>query len=268
MVRFSVVIPARYGSSRLTGKPLQSLGGCPLIWRVYEQAANSGAERVIVATEDQRVVEAVEGYGGEALLTRPDCASGTDRIAEVVGRLGFSSEDLVVNLQGDEPFMPPELIGEVAAALVAEPPVEMATACHRLTSWTAALDPNRVKVVRNQAGEALYFSRAPIPWAREVLGAGWPTSEAVDWDNTAALGMLQHIGIYGYRVRFLNRFTEWAPTALERLETLEQLRPLEYSYRIRVIEAQVPPGCGIDTPEDLEYAQRLWQERRSGTSEG
>jgi 3-deoxy-manno-octulosonate cytidylyltransferase (CMP-KDO synthetase) len=253
MAGFHVLIPARFDASRLPGKPLQDVGGRALILRVMDQAAASGAQRVVVATDDQRVVDAVIADGGEAVLTSPTCSSGSDRLAEAAAQLGLDDEGVVVNVQGDEPFIAPELIHQVAQALLDEPALGMATAAHTLTRWEELFDPNVVKVVRNQAGHALYFSRAPIPWLREPLGHSFPE----DGPPTEEVppGLLVHVGLYAYRRSFLERYTRWAPTALEELEALEQLRVLEHGEAIRVIESEHPVGLGVDTPADLEKAR-------------
>ncbi|HKJ71158.1 MAG TPA: 3-deoxy-manno-octulosonate cytidylyltransferase [Gammaproteobacteria bacterium] len=255
---FTVLIPARYSASRLPGKPLREVGGAPLIWRVVERAAASGAHRVAVATDDERVAEAVRSRGGEAVMTGADRASGTDRLAEAAAALGLADGDTVVNVQGDEPFMPPALIREVADALNAEPAREMATAAHPLDRWEPVLDPNAVKVVRAAGGDALYFSRAPVPWDRDRMG------DVTDPMALAAAGrpqgFLLHVGIYAYRAGFLRAFAAWSPTALERREALEQLRALEHGVAIRVVETEHSPGIGVDTPDDLERANRRWSE--------
>ncbi|MFA9461541.1 3-deoxy-manno-octulosonate cytidylyltransferase [Thiohalorhabdus methylotrophus] len=255
MTDFSVLIPARYQASRLPGKPLREIGGVPLVCRVMERAKASGARRVVVATDDERIGAAVREWGCEAVLTSPECASGTDRLAEAVAALDLPEREPVVNVQGDEPFMPSELIREVAEALDAEPAREMATAAHPLREWRRVLDPNCVKVVTDRQGDALYFSRAPVPWPRDLLGGEWPGPEGPDLREPPR-GFWLHIGIYAYRAGFLRAYPEWTPTPLERLESLEQLRALENGVRLRVIECTRPPGLGVDTPEDLAEAER------------
>lgn len=251
---FTVLIPARYQATRLPGKPLCDLGGAPLICRVVERAAASGARRVAVATDDERVAAAVRERGGEAVMTGGDCASGTDRLAEAAAALGLPDHEPVVNVQGDEPFMPPELIRTVAAALDEGVPRDMATAAHAPEDWAAVLDPHVVKVVRAAGGDALYFSRAPIPWARDAFGEGPPSTSELDRQGPPA-GYLLHVGIYAYRAGFLPAFSGWGPTPLERRESLEQLRALEHGVPIRVVDAPRLPGLGVDTPEDLERAR-------------
>jgi 3-deoxy-manno-octulosonate cytidylyltransferase (CMP-KDO synthetase) len=258
-VSFTVLIPARFDASRLPGKPLRKVGGQPLIWRVVERAAASGAGRVAVATDDERVAEAVHSRGGEAVMTGADCASGTDRLAEAAAALGLADSETVVNVQGDEPFMPPALIREVAEALSSEPARDMATAAHPMDRWEQVLDPNAVKAVRAADGDALYFSRAPVPWDRDRMG---------DVTDPMALagagrpqGFLLHVGIYAYRAGFLRAFAAWPPTVLEQRESLEQLRALENGVAIRVVVTEHSPGIGVDTPEDLERADRRWAEQ-------
>mgnify|MGYP006293717135 CR=1 FL=1 len=256
---FTVLIPARYAASRLPGKPLREIGGEPLVCRVVEQAARAGARRVAVATDDERVAAAVRQRGAEAVLTASDCPSGTDRLAQAAAALELPDQEPVINVQGDEPFLDPELIGEVAAALETEPARQMATAAHPLTQWARVLDPNVVKVVRDAQGDALYFSRAPIPWPRETFTRLPGPEEPCPAHGPD--GFLQHIGIYGYRAGFLTTFSRWSPTPLERQESLEQLRALENGVALRVIVTARGPGPGVDTPEDLAEAERLWAER-------
>lgn len=251
---FTVLIPARYQASRLPGKPLCDVGGLPLVCRVMEQAAASGAHRVVVATDDEGVAGAVRAHGGEAVMTPPDCASGTDRLAEAAAALDLPESEPVVNVQGDEPFMPAELIRAVAAALDQGVPRDMATAAHPAEEWQTVLDPHVVKVVRGVGGDALYFSRAPVPWAREAFGDGPPAAGELAEQGPPA-GYLLHVGIYAYRAAFLAAFSRWTPTPLERRESLEQLRALEKGVPIRVVDAPPPPSGGVDTPQDLERAR-------------
>jgi 3-deoxy-manno-octulosonate cytidylyltransferase (CMP-KDO synthetase) len=234
-----IIIPARYASTRLPGKPLADICGKPLIRHVYERANQAGGRSVVVATDDERIREAVEGFGGRVVMTSEKHGSGTERIAEVIGKLGLGPEEIVVNLQGDEPLMPPGLIRQVANTLAAHASAAVATACRRLTDAAEFSDPNVVKVVRDAQGYALYFSRAPIPWPRD---AG-PTSP------TAAF---RHIGLYAYRAGFVARYVAWSPCPLEEIERLEQLRVLWHGGRIAVCEATEAPGIGVDTPEDLK----------------
>ncbi len=249
---FHVVIPARWASTRLPGKPLADIAGRPMVVRVVEAALQSAASDVCVATDDERVRAAIEAHGHRAVMTRAGHASGTERIAEVVDRLGWRDEEIVVNVQGDEPLIEPALIDAVAAALKlsrGEPPAAMATAAHPLTEAADFFNANVVKVVCDAAGRALYFSRAPIPWARDAFTAGRETLPA-------GLGALRHIGIYAYTCGFLRRYRDLAPSPLETIESLEQLRVLWHGHDIRVARFDHPPQPGVDTPEDLERVRR------------
>ena len=243
-MKFRVVIPARYASSRLPGKPLADIAGKPMVVRVAERAAQSGADEVIVATDDERVLRAVESAGFRALMTSPDHASGTDRIAEVAGMLGCEEEDILVNVQGDEPLIPHALIRDCALALTVHEAAAVATLAHSLHDVADFRNPNVVKVVTDEQGYALYFSRAPIPWPRDAFAAG----HSVPPD----MPMLRHIGLYAYRASFLRAFGGLAPAPLERFEMLEQLRAIWHGYRIAVAVTAEAPGVGVDTPEDLE----------------
>ncbi|MDA8108297.1 MAG: 3-deoxy-manno-octulosonate cytidylyltransferase [Betaproteobacteria bacterium] len=245
---FTVVIPARYASSRLPGKPLADLGGKPMVVRVCEQARASGAARVCVATDDERIARAVRAHGFEALMTRPEHASGTDRIAEAAAALGLPDQAIVVNVQGDEPLIPPPLIAQAAALLDAHPEASVSTACHPIRDAASVFNPNVTKAVLDARGYALYFSRAPIPYARDAYAAGGR-------EPPADLPCFRHLGIYGYRAGFLQRFARLAPSPLERFEALEQLRVLWHGYRIVVAVVEDPGAPGVDTPEDLEAAR-------------
>lgn len=239
-MKFHVVIPARYASSRFPGKPLADLGGRPMIARVCERASASGAAGVHVATDDERIAQAVRAAGYAALLTRADHASGTDRIAEAARALGLAAGEIVVNLQGDEPLMDPALVREVAAALERDPGAAMATACHPLREAAERANPNIVKVVLDARRRALYFSRADIPYPREA-GGQW----------------FRHAGLYAYRVGFLLEFAALEASPLEKTEALEQLRALWHGYSIAVVVSEhgIPPG--VDTPGDLEAVRRM-----------
>jgi len=249
-LRFTVLVPARYASSRLPGKPLADLGGKPMVVRVAERARESGAQRVVVATDDRRIEEAVRAHGIDAIMTRADHASGTDRLAEAATALALSDDDIVVNVQGDEPLLEPALMRRVAATLASSRDAAIATACHPIASIDEALNPNIVKVVLDARGNALYFSRAPIPWAREAF-AGVPPA------LPAQFPMQRHYGLYAYRVAFLRTFPTLSPAPIERFEALEQLRALWHGYRIVVDIAQGAPAPGIDTPEDLARVRAL-----------
>jgi 3-deoxy-manno-octulosonate cytidylyltransferase (CMP-KDO synthetase) len=243
---FHVIIPARFAATRLPGKPLLDIGGRPLIQWVWQRAGESGAASVTIATDDTRIRDAAQRFGAECLLTSAQHASGTDRIAEVVRTKGCAQDDIVINLQGDEPMMPPAVIRRVADALRAHPQTDIATAAAPIRSLAEFLDPNCVKVVRALDGQALYFSRAPVPWPRDSVAEGKPASFDGAW---------RHVGIYGYRVRSLLQFASWAPTQLEEREKLEQLRALERGMRIHVVALSEAPPAGVDTPEDLERAR-------------
>ncbi|TXS93000.1 3-deoxy-manno-octulosonate cytidylyltransferase [Parahaliea maris] len=249
---FSVVIPARYGSSRLPGKPLQDIAGLPMVQRVWQQAASSAAERVIIATDDQRIADCADAFGAEVCMTRADHPSGTDRLQEVVTQFDFADDHIVVNVQGDEPLIPPAVIDQVANNLQQHTSAGIATLCERIESVETLWDPNAVKVVSDTDGIALYFSRATIPWPRDAYAAqgGAPDSlPAGDW--------FRHIGIYAYRTGFLHRYITWAPAPLERLEQLEQLRALYHGVGIHVAEACAAVPGGVDTAEDLERLREL-----------
>lgn len=240
MLNFTVLVPARYASTRFPGKPLADIGGKPMVVRVCERAAASGAAQVAVATDDERIAAAVRAAGFDALITRDDHASGTDRLAEAASQLGLAPEAIVVNVQGDEPLIDPALIRAVADALAADADASMSTACHAIHDAAARDNPNVVKVVLDARGHALYFSRAPIPYPRAAPAVAY-----------------RHVGIYGYRAGFLALYSTLAPSPLEQAEALEQLRVLWHGHRIAVIriEQELPPG--VDTPEDLEAVRKL-----------
>ena len=246
---FIVIIPARYASSRFHGKPLADLGGKPMVVRVARQARKSGASHVIVATDDARIAEVVRAHGFEAEMTRRGHASGTDRLAEVVARRRFGPRRIIVNVQGDEPLIAPALIRLVAANLEAHRAAGIATAAHPLSEARELADPNVVKVVLDRAGYALYFSRAPIPYARDAFAKGIRTIPR-------GLPAYRHLGIYAYRASFLSAFTRLAAPEIERAEALEQLRALAHGIRISVAVTKRAPHAGIDTPADLERARR------------
>lgn len=250
-LHFQVVIPARLASTRLPGKPLADIAGKPMVVRVLERALQAGAQSVWVAADDTSVVDAVRAAGGNALLTRRDHPSGTDRLAEVVHTLGWADDDIVVNVQGDEPLIEPQLVASVAAALAADPDAAVATAAHGLHQASDVFNPNVVKVVCDRQGRALYFSRAPIPWARDAFAdtrSGLP----------AGLPVLRHVGIYAYRVAFLRRYADLEPSPLEHWEALEQLRVLWHGDRIAVRTIAEAPQAGVDTPEDLQRVRAVF----------
>jgi len=249
---FRVAIPARHGSTRFPGKPLVEIAGAPVIEHVWRRACEAGALEVVVATDDERIAATARGFGAEVCMTRPDHASGTDRLAEVAGARGWADDDIVVNLQGDEPLTPPAILAQAAADLAAWPSAPVATLAAPLDAGVAADDPNLVKVVTDRDGFALYFSRAPIPWWRD----GRP---AVPDPPT-----LRHIGIYAYRAGFLREYTGLAPAPLERAEQLEQLRVLWHGHRIHVALADALPEAGIDSPADVERVAGLLAARGEG----
>lgn len=247
-MRFSVVLPARHASQRLPGKPLADLNGKPLILHACDCAKRSGAARVIVATDDARIQQVCEKAGIEVQMTAASHASGTDRIAEVATRLDWDDDELVVNLQGDEPMMPPVNIEQAARLL--ESGADMSTLCTPIHGLTEFMNPNVVKVVADGQGRALYFSRAPIPWNRDGAAAGLPSQQQFH-------GALRHIGIYGYRVGALKRLSATPPTELEQLEKLEQLRALYLGMHIALDVAREVPGPSVDTAEDLQRVAAL-----------
>ncbi len=252
MSAFHVVIPARYASTRLPGKPLADIHGKAMVVRVAQCAAASGAVSVWVATDHEGVAAAVEAEGYAAVMTSPDCASGSDRLAEVATRLNWPDEAVVVNVQGDEPLIDPALIHAVAMALYAHPEAAMATVCHPIHNAAEAFDPNVVKVVTDRNGYALYFSRAPIPWDRDA----WPPLGTQP--SALGPGIYRHIGLYAYRVGFLKAYPGLSRPAIEASESLEQLRALWHGHRIMVIEAATASAPGVDTPEDLEKVRSLF----------
>lgn len=244
---FSVLIPARLASTRLPDKPLADLAGRPMVVRVAERAARSGATRVVVAADDARIVQACAAHGIDALLTRRDHASGSDRLAEACERLGLDGQAIVVNVQGDEPLIDPALVARCAALLAARRDCAVATAAHPITEAAEYANPNVVKLVRDAEGRALYFSRAAIPCWRDAPVPGALPDPAP----------LRHIGLYAYRAGFLRRFPTLPPSPLERLESLEQLRVLWHGERIAVHVSDAAPGPGVDTPQDLERVRAI-----------
>lgn len=245
---FIVLIPARMASTRLPDKPLADLGGVPMVVRVARRALQSGALRVVVAGDSAQIVSACEAHGIQAVLTRADHPSGSDRLAEACDLLGLQDQDIVVNVQGDEPLIEPSLIDAVADLLRQRPEAAMSTAAHAIDTLADYLNPNVVKVVLDQGGLALYFSRAPIPWRRDGAAQGVPQLPQV--------APLRHIGIYGYRAGFLREFPRLPPAPIEEAEALEQLRALWHGHRIAVHVTAHAPGPGVDTPQDLERVRR------------
>ncbi|MBB5022131.1 3-deoxy-manno-octulosonate cytidylyltransferase [Desulfurispira natronophila] len=245
---FHVIIPARYQSVRLPGKPLRDIAGKSMIQRVYEQACRSGATQVVIATDDQRIVEAAQTFGAPVCLTSSRHPSGTDRLQEAAAQLQLQDDDIVVNVQGDEPLIPPAIIDQVARNLARHPRASISTLYAPCQDAQTMFNPNAIKVVTDTHGYALYFSRAPIPWVREHFDAPQPTLPA---DMT----FKRHIGIYGYRAGFLQRYVQWPSAPIERWESLEQLRAMWNGEVIHVEEAVEIPRGGVDTPEDLERVQ-------------
>ncbi len=253
-MNFKVVIPARYASTRLPGKPLLEINGKPMVQWVVDAACASAANEVLVATDDQRIAQAVSnprGAGSIAVLTSSEHRSGTDRIAEVARQRGWHDDTIVVNVQGDEPQMPAQLIEQVAKFLADQPTAQIATLCTPIESLEEFLNPHVVKVVSADDSTALYFSRAPIPWYRDAAPAGLVS-------QTQYHGAMRHLGIYAYRVSALLRLTQLPPTSLEQAESLEQLRALQAGMRIVVAAAIAQPGMGIDTPQDIERIRHFF----------
>lgn len=246
---FIVVIPSRYHSTRLPGKPLVDIGGKPMIQHVFEQASRSAAEKVLVATDDSRIEQACEQFGAPVVMTSSEHLSGTDRLAEVVDKLGLPADAVVVNVQGDEPLIPPQVINQVAQNLLENTDCAAATLSHAITKCSEFKDPAAVKVVSDCKNRALYFSRGPIPWPRNL--------ELTAEDLPDGFSPQRHIGIYAYRVGLLRRFIEWSEAPLEKLESLEQLRILHQGEKIHVQESLVTVPAGVDTPEDLDLVRSL-----------
>jgi len=250
-VSFTILVPARMASSRLPGKPLADIKGVPMIVRVAQRAALASARRVVVAADHADIVAACAAHGIEALLTRTDHPTGSDRLAEACELLGLDGADLVVNVQGDEPLIDPALIDACAASLAEHPECVMSTAAHAIDTLDDLDNANVVKVVLDAAGRALYFSRAPIPWARDARAAGTDPLPP-------ALAPLRHMGLYAYQAGFLRRFPTLPISPIEIIEALEQLRVLWHGHRIAVHISDARPGPGVDTPEDLERVRALF----------
>lgn len=242
---FTVVIPARFSSTRLPGKPLRDIAGQTMIERVYRQAVQSAAERVIIATDDQRIADAVAAFGGECCMTSDSHQSGTDRLQEVAGQLALPGDHILVNVQGDEPLIPPRVIDQVASNLAGQPSAGVATLCEPILDDASFTNPNVVKVVADAQGMALYFSRAPVPWPRD-----FPANRVAAMSGI--LTPMRHIGIYAYRVAQLNRFVQWPVAPLESIECLEQLRFMWHGERIHVAPAVAEVPGGVDTEADLQ----------------
>ena len=244
--KFKVVIPARHASTRLPAKPLAMIAGQPMIWHVYQRALEASAAEVVVATDHQSIFDAVTAFGGKVCMTAVSHPSGTDRLAEIAAQLDWQDDDIVVNLQGDEPMMAAASIQRVATDLATHNDAGISTLCVPMTEQAYLQDPNKVKVVRDKAGYALYFSRAPIPWVRD--GKNIPSVET---------GAYLHVGLYAYRVGFLKQYVNFEPCQLEQLEKLEQLRALWNGVKIYVGCTDHVPGLGVDTIEDLKKVETL-----------
>jgi 3-deoxy-manno-octulosonate cytidylyltransferase (CMP-KDO synthetase) len=245
---FKVVIPARYQSSRLEGKPLLDIGGIPMIIHVVKQSLKSKANDVVVATDDEKIFDVVEKFGYRAIMTNINHKSGTDRIVEVVNLMGWSDHEIVVNVQGDEPLINPSLINQVAEYLDHHKDIFVSTSCHSISDYNDFINPNNVKVVLDKNSQALYFSRAPIPYPRDEFS-----------QKMIGKGVIyKHIGIYAYRAKFLKSYKDIAQTELEDIEKLEQLRILYAGYKIGVVASVDNPMIGVDTPEDLEKVRKLF----------
>lgn len=247
---YTVIIPARFQSSRLPGKPLMDIDGLPMIQWTWQQAKKSDAERIIIATDSQQVKTVCESFGAEVCLTREDHQSGTERIAEVIEKCALADNEIIVNVQGDEPMLPPELIHQVAEGLAFNPQISMATLCEPIDCVETVFDPHAVKVSRNAGNLAINFSRAPLPWSRDTfltdsktLPDNWPYK--------------RHIGLYAYRAGFVQQYINWPECALEQVEKLEQLRVLWHGESILVLDSLCDAGVGVDTPEDLEQVRQL-----------
>ncbi|MBS3021454.1 3-deoxy-manno-octulosonate cytidylyltransferase [Comamonas sp. PE63] len=254
---YTVLIPARLSSTRLPGKPLADIAGLPMVVRVAQRATLAGAARCVVAADDESIVAACAQHGIQAILTRKDHPSGSDRLAEACAQLGLSGDDVVVNVQGDEPLIDPKLIEAVAQLLLARPEASMGTAAHPIDSLTDYRNPNVVKVVCDAKGLASYFSRAPIPFSRDHGDEAWWQTAAPKAGHTG-FTPLRHIGIYSYKAGFLREFPQLAPAPTEAMEQLEQLRALWHGHRIAVHITPDAPGAGVDTPEDLERVRAVF----------
>lgn len=247
---FRIVIPARFASTRLPGKPLRDICGKPMIVRVIEQAKKSNAEEVIVATDSQEIANALSDIDVRVCITREDHQSGTERLSEVIEQMGFADDQILINLQGDEPMMPPVCLNQVGQALEEDTQVKMATLCTPLTNLEELFDPHAVKVVRDINDYALYFTRAAVPWSRDCFNEA-PRKMPFEQEYQ------RHIGLYGYRAGFIKQYLEWQSSDIEKTESLEQLRVLYYGEKIKVISAEIAPGPGVDTIDDLNRVCEL-----------
>lgn len=250
-MHYHIIIPARYASTRLPGKPLRQLAGKPILQHVYEQACKSSAQSVVIATDDQRIKEVAEGFGADVCMTSDKHNSGTERLAEVISNKEFNDDEIIINMQGDEPLMPPACLDQIARLLIHDSDCKMASLCEPIKTAEDLFNPNIVKVVLNSNKHALYFSRAPIPWHRDNFAQ--KTTEL----PANAEEYYRHIGLYAYRAGFIQQYLELAPSPLEKIESLEQLRVLWHGYKIAMDVAHEPPGPGIDTEQDLLKAEKL-----------
>lgn len=253
-MNFHIVIPARLASTRLPGKPLADIGGKKMIERVYDQACKSSATSVVVATDHQDIIDEVKRFGGNAVMTDADHPSGTDRLAEVAYIMQWTDDEILVNVQGDEPLIPPSVIDQVANNLAENSQCDCSTLCEPIKTSEEFFNPSAVKVVKNDVGEALYFSRAPVPWPRD-------SADSLQRSQSIALPAdipaMRHIGIYAYKVGLLRQFTQWPVSSLEQIESLEQLRIMAQGKRIHVDVACAEVPGGVDTPDDLERVRSL-----------
>ncbi|MFC0179440.1 3-deoxy-manno-octulosonate cytidylyltransferase [Thorsellia kenyensis] len=267
MTNFIAIIPARYGSTRLPGKPLLDILGKPMIAHVIEKAQSAGAKKVIVATDNRNVFDTVEKFGATACMTREDHESGTERLAEVITQMGIDDNEIVINVQGDEPLAPPSIIRQLADNL-ANTDYEMATLATPITSWEEVFNPNVVKVVRGIHQQALYFSRATIPWDREHFAklAGGALGHHSNSDSNLTnllndMSLLRHLGIYAYRAGFINKYINLTPSPLEKIELLEQLRVLWHGIALHVDLAKEVPQAGVDTQDDIERVRKYLNDK-------
>jgi 3-deoxy-manno-octulosonate cytidylyltransferase (CMP-KDO synthetase) len=256
-VPFIVVVPARLASTRLPNKPLADIDGLPMVVRVAERARASGAVRVVVATDAPQVYQVVRTHGYECVMTSPSHPSGTDRLAEVAAHFGWPDDAVIVNVQGDEPLIEPALIRDVARHLVARPDCAIATLAHPIADPADVFNPNVVKTVLDARGIALYFSRAPIPWARDAYAADWPDVGALG-RRTPPFPVYRHIGLYAYRAAFLRSYPSLQQAPIEQAEQLEQLRALWHGERIAVLITDHAPAPGVDTAADLDKVRAIY----------
>lgn len=258
-MQFTVIIPARYASTRLPRKPLLDIAGKPMIQHVWEKAQQAGAKRVIIATDHPDIAQTVQAFGGEVCLTADTHNSGTERLAEVIEKMAIADDEIIVNIQGDEPLIPPTIVAQVAENLDRHQ-VNMATLAVKLTTKEELFNPNVVKTLTDKNGMALYFSRASIPFARDHFPQSDTADHAIE-DFIRQQHYLRHIGIYAYRAGFIKQYVAWQPTALEQLESLEQLRALWYGEKIHLDLAKEAPQVGVDTAEDLERVRQILSDK-------